>query len=169
MFHPGNGHGVHYVLAFTRQRALWHRARSTPTEASSRSDTPGSKRPPRSAVHTLQRTLLASSRTASLRPLPSCCCTASSCDHTPLPKQLRMRPATMDEAGSAHSLRDNTHGKPCLDLPHSPDDEPRYRSDLQARRPSHRGVRLPAHTADKRQHGHPSEEACGVKRWSTTH
>lgn len=37
---------------------------------------------PRNAVHTLRRIPLASSRTASLRPLPSCCCRPSSTPDT---------------------------------------------------------------------------------------
>jgi hypothetical protein len=152
----------------TRQRIRKHRASSAPTRASSRAYSPGLTGPPRSALHTLRRTLLASSRTASLRPLPSCRYTASSRDRSPLPRQHCARPAAMNRASSEHVLRDNTRRTPCLDRPHSPAGGPRYRSVLQTRRPTHRGVTAPAHTDDERQHGHTSEEVCGMKRWSTT-
>jgi hypothetical protein len=137
-------------------------------EARFRSEPQGSTKPPRSAIHTLRRTLLASSRTASLRPLPSCCYPASSCDRSPLPRQLRARPEFMSRASSAHCLRDNTHENRdwtvltllkanCVAAATCRLEDP------------HRGADSPAHTADEQQRGHTSVEACGAKRWSTTH
>jgi len=61
LLQPGTGHGVHCVSAFPEP------------ERETSLDHPGPVgRLPRNAVHTPQRIPLVSSRTASLRPLPSC-------------------------------------------------------------------------------------------------